>query len=83
MEPEGISRVVNRGLARQYRQGFQPWTSTETTNFAVLAVVDPIWIVTMSCGMEISESQEPESLCWTPSGWHMEWRILAHFEQQK
>ena len=26
MGPKGISRVVNQGLARQYRQSFLPWT---------------------------------------------------------
>ena len=34
-----------------------PGRSTEKTNFAILAIVDPIWIVTTPSGMEIFESQ--------------------------
>ena len=68
-------------------------------NFAILAIVDPIWIVTTPSGMEIFESQGHGSLGWTPGGSQMEWqirspsrhgdiplgvpRILAHFEQPK
>ena len=68
-------------------------------NFTILAFVDPIGIVTTPGGMEIFESQGHGSLCWTPGGSRMEWRIrspsrredillgapriLAHFEQQK
>ena len=68
-------------------------------NFTILAFVDPIGIVTTPSGMEIFESQRHGSLCWTPGGLRMEWRIrspsrrgdillgapriLAHFEQPK
>ena len=68
-------------------------------NFAILAFVDPIGIVTTPGGMEIFESQGDGSLCWTPGGSRMEWRIrspsrrgdillgthqiLAHFKQPK
>ena len=44
-------------------------------DFAVLAFVDPIGIVTMPSGMEIFETQRHGSLCWTPGGLRMEWRI--------
>ena len=44
-------------------------------NFAILAFVDPIGIVTTPGGMEISESQMHGSLCLTPGGSRMEWRI--------
>ena len=66
-----------------------PGRSTETTDFAILAVVDPIWMVTRPSGMEIFGSQGHVSLRWTPSGSPIEWRIsavpriLAHFEQPK
>ena len=33
MGPKGISRVVNQGLARQYRQGFLPWTVDRDDQF--------------------------------------------------
>ena len=68
-------------------------------NFAIFAFVDPIGIVTTPSGMEIFESQVHGSLCWTPGGSRMEWRIrspsrrgdillgahriLAHFRQPK
>ena len=68
-------------------------------NFAILAFVDPIGIVTTPSGMEIFESQEHGSLRCTPGGSRMECqirspsrrgdillgalRILAHFEQPK
>ena len=52
-----------------------PGRSTETTDFAILAVVDPIRMVTMPGGMEIFDSQGHVSLDWTPSQLHMEWRI--------
>ena len=68
-------------------------------NFAILTIVDPIWIDTTPSGMEIFESQVHGSLSWTTGGSHMEWRIrspsrrgdiplgvpmiLAHFEQRK
>ena len=68
-------------------------------NFTILAFVDPIGIVTTPSGMEIFESQVHGSLCRTPGGSCMEWRIrspsrrgdillgapriLAHFEQPK
>ena len=52
-----------------------PGRSTETTDCAILAFVDPIWIVTTPSGLEISGSQVHVSLCSTPSGSHMEWRI--------
>ena len=44
-------------------------------NFAILAFVDPIEIVTTPSGMEISESQVHGSRRWTPGGSRMEWRI--------
>ena len=44
-------------------------------NFAILAFVDPIGIATTPSGMEIFESQVHGSLCWTPGGLRMEWRI--------
>ena len=44
-------------------------------NFAILAFVDPIGIATTPSGMEIFESQVHGSLCWTPGGSRMEWRI--------
>ena len=46
-------------------------------NFAILAFVDPIGIVTTPSGMEIFESQGHGSLCWTPGGSRMEWRIRS------
>ena len=46
-------------------------------NFAILAFVDAIGIVTTPSGMEIFESQGHASLCWTPGGLHMEWRIRS------
>ena len=46
-------------------------------NFAILAFVDPIGIVTTPSGMEISESQVHGSLLWTPGGSRMEWRIRS------
>ena len=68
-------------------------------DFAILAIVDPIWIVTTPSGMEIFESQGHGSLSWTPFRLRMEWRIrspsrrgdillrappiLAQFEQPK
>ena len=68
-------------------------------NFAILAFVDPIGIVTTPSGMEIFESQGHGSLRWTPvdcvwnGGSNLQagveiyyWehpRILAHFEQPK
>ena len=45
-------------------------------NFAILAFVDPIGIVTTPSGMEIFESQGHGSLRWTPSGSRMVWQIL-------
>ena len=52
-----------------------PGRSTETTDFAILAIVDPIWIVTTPSGMRMSGSQGLGSLRWTPSGSRVEWRI--------
>ena len=68
-------------------------------NFAILAFVDPIGIVTTPSGMEIFGSQGHGSLCETPGGSRMEWQIrspswlvdillgahqiLAHFKQPK
>ena len=46
-------------------------------NFAILAFVDPIAIVTTPSGMEIFESQGHGSFCWTPGGSRMEWRIRS------
>ena len=46
-------------------------------NFAILAFVDPIGIVTTPSGMEIFESQVHVSLCWTPGGSRIEWRIRS------
>ena len=44
-------------------------------DFAILAIVDPIGIVTTPSGMEIFGSQGHGSPRWTPGEWHMEWRI--------
>ena len=41
-------------------------------NFAILAFVDPIGIVTTPSGMEIFETQVHGSLSWTPGGLRME-----------
>ena len=76
-----------------------PGRSPETANFAILAFVDPAWIITTPRPMEICENQVHVGLSWTPSGMHMERRIrtpsrrgdiplgipsiLAHFEQPK
>ena len=46
-------------------------------NFAILAFVDPIGIFTTPSGMESFESQGHGSLCWTPGGSRMEWRIRS------
>ena len=46
-------------------------------NFAILAFVDPIGIVTTPSGMEIFEGQVHGSLCWTHGGSSMEWRIRS------
>ena len=46
-------------------------------NFAIFAFVDPIGIVTTLSGMKIFESQGHGSLCWTPGGSRMEWRIRS------
>ena len=76
-----------------------PRGSPETADFAILAIVDPIWIVTTPGGMKMFEDQVHGSLHWTPGGSRVEWRIrspsrrgdipsgtpsiLAHFEQPK
>ena len=46
-------------------------------DFAILAFVDPIGIVTTPSGMEIIESQGHGSLCWIPGGSRMEGRIRS------
>ena len=46
-------------------------------NFAILAFVDPIGIVTTPNGIEIFESQGHGSLRFTPGGSRMEWQILS------
>ena len=46
-------------------------------NFAILAFVDPIGIVTTPSGMEIFEGQGHGSLRWTPGRLRMEWRIRS------
>ena len=46
-------------------------------NFAILAFVDPIGIVTTLSGMKIFVSQGHGSPCWTPGGLRMEWRIRS------
>ena len=43
MGPKGISRVVNQGLARQYRQGFLPWTVAQDGRFCHFGNHDPTW----------------------------------------
>ena len=43
MGPRGISRVVNQGLARQYRQGFLPWTVARDGRFCHFGHPDPTW----------------------------------------
>ena len=40
-----------------------PGRSTETTDYAILAFVDPVWIITTPRAMEILESQVHVSLC--------------------
>ena len=76
-----------------------PGRPPETADFAILAFVDPVWFITTPRPVEILGSQVHVSLCWTPSGSHMKWRIrspsqrgdipfgippiLAHFEQPK
>ena len=68
-------------------------------DFAILAILDPIWIVTTLSGMEIFGNQGHGSLLWTPGGSGIEWQIrspsqrgdilletppiLAHFEPPK
>ena len=54
-----------------------PGRSTETTDFAILANVDPILIVTTPSGMEIFEGQGHRSLCRTLGGLRVEWRIQS------
>ena len=44
-------------------------------DFAILAVVDPIGIVTTPSGMEIFGSQGHGSFIWTLGKSHMEWVI--------
>ena len=44
-------------------------------NFAILAFVDPIGIVTTPSGMKIFVSEGHRSLSWTPGGSRMEWQI--------
>ena len=44
-------------------------------DFAILAFVDPIGIVTTPDGIKIFESQVHGSLGWIPGGSRMEWRI--------
>ena len=46
-------------------------------NFAILAFVDPIGIVTTPSGMEIFRSQVHGSLGLTPGGLRMEWPIQS------
>ena len=46
-------------------------------NFATLAFVDPIGIVTTPRGMEIFGGRGDESLGWTPVGSRMEWHIRS------
>ena len=46
-------------------------------NFAILAFVDPIGIVTTPSGMDIFESQGHGSLGSTPGGSRKEWRIRS------
>ena len=41
MGPKGISRVVNQGLARQYRQAFLPWTVARDGRFCHFGNYDP------------------------------------------
>ena len=57
---------MNQGLVRQDRQDFLPRT------VAILAFVEPVWIVTTPRPMEILESQVHVSPSWTPSELHME-----------
>ena len=45
-----------------------PGWSPEKANFAILAVVDPVWTVTTPSGIEIFESQVHGSLYCTPGG---------------
>ena len=41
MGPEGISRVVNQGLARQYRKDFLPWMVARDGRFRHFGNHDP------------------------------------------
>ena len=46
-------------------------------NFAILAFVDPIVVVTTPSGMEIIESEGHGRLTWTPGGSPREWLIRS------
>ena len=52
-----------------------PGRPPDTANFAILANVDPIWIVTTRSGMKIFKSQVHGSLHLTPAGSRVEWQI--------
>ena len=54
-----------------------PGRSPEAANFAILAVVDPVWTVTTPSGMEIYDSQGHGSLHWNPGGSHVERQIRS------
>ena len=85
---EATARDIRQQLEKEHaeRQKSAPSSTAQT-----FRVGDPLWV--------ISESQVHVSLCWTPNGSHMEWRIrsprrrgniplgvpmiLGHFEQPK
>ena len=46
-------------------------------NFAILAFVDPIGMVTTPSGMQIFESQVHGSLSFTPGGLRIQWQIQS------
>ena len=98
MGPEGISRVVNQGLARLNCQGFLPWTVARDGRFCHSGICGPS-LDHHHGEVQILEDHLHVSLRWTASRSHMEWRIrspsqrgdmqlgippiLAHCEQPK
>ena len=54
--------MVDQGLADKIAKISYPGRSPETADFAILAIVDPVWIVTTPSGMEVFEGQGHGSL---------------------
>ena len=99
MGPIGISRVVNQGLARQYRQGFLPWTVDQDDQFCHFGSCGP----NLDCHHAEWHEDLRKPMAWEspldPGGLRVEWQnrspsrrgdilsgtpsILAHFEQPK